>query len=90
MLLRHPKVAEAAVIGVPDPTWGEVLKAVVVLKPGQESSFEELRDFCATRLADYLKPRSVDFVDQLPRSPVGKILKRKLRDRYWGDSEFKV
>ena len=90
VLLRHPKVAEAAVIGVPEPTWGEVLKAVVVLKQGQSSSLEELNDFCAQYLADYLKPRSVDFVKELPRSPVGKILKRKLRDQYWGASEFKV
>ena len=90
VLQRHPKIAEVAVIGVPDEKWGEALKAVVVLKPGQESSYEEISDFCGQRLADYLKPRSVEFVDELPRSPVGKVLKRKLRDRYWGDAEFKV
>lgn len=90
VLLRHPKIAEVAVIGVPDATWGETLKAVVVLKAGQASSFEEIKGYCGRHLADYLKPRSVDFVDALPRSPVGKVLKRKLRDQYWADSEFKV
>ncbi|MCB2225602.1 MAG: AMP-binding protein [Desulfarculaceae bacterium] len=90
VLLRHPKVAEVAVIGVPDEKWGETLKAVVVLKNGQQSSYEEIAEYCADKLADYLKPRTVDFVAELPRSPVGKVLKRKLRDQYWGDAEFKV
>ncbi|MCF8034559.1 MAG: AMP-binding protein [Desulfarculaceae bacterium] len=90
VLLGHPKIAEVAVVGVPDDKWGETLKAVVVLKPGEESSYQEIATFCADKLADYLKPRSVDFVSELPRSPVGKVLKRKLRDQYWGDAEFKV
>ena len=90
VLRAHSKVAEAAVIGVPDEKWGEVLKAFVVLKPGETTNEREILFFCATRLADYLKPKSIELVPELPRSPVGKILKRVLREPYWKGSEFKV
>jgi acyl-CoA synthetase (AMP-forming)/AMP-acid ligase II len=90
VLRAYPKVAEAAVIGIPDEKWGEVLKAFIVLKPGETADEKEILFFCATRLADYLKPKSIEFVSELPRNPAGKILKRVLREAYWKGSEFKV
>ncbi len=79
VLYEHPSVLEAAVIGVPDPRWGEVPKAFVVLKPGQSPDAAELIDFCSKRLAKFKVPRTIAFIDALPRNPSGKVLKRELR-----------
>jgi acyl-CoA synthetase (AMP-forming)/AMP-acid ligase II len=82
-LRQHPAVYDCAVIGVPNAEWGEEVKAVVQLRPGAAASAEEIRGFLAARVADYKRPRTVDFVDELPYNPSGKILKRELRSRYW-------
>jgi fatty-acyl-CoA synthase len=82
-LLAHPAVLELGVIPVPDRTWGEVPKALVVVKPGESVTEAELIEFCRARLAHYKCPRSVEFVDSLPRTATGKVLKRELRKKYW-------
>jgi acyl-CoA synthetase (AMP-forming)/AMP-acid ligase II len=82
-LIQHPAVREVAVIGVPDEKWGESVKAVVSLVPGQTVTEEELINFCKARLASYKKPKSVDFIEQIPKNNYGKVMKRELRERYW-------
>lgn len=84
VLFAHPKVMEASVIGVPDPKWGETIRAVVVPKKGELLTEQEILDFCKDRLAGYKKPTSVVFVEELPKSPVGKVLKRVLRESLGG------
>jgi fatty-acyl-CoA synthase len=86
-LLAHPAVYEAAVIPVPDERWGEVPKALVVLKPGERLTESELLDFCRERIAHYKCPRSVEFFETLPKTGTGKILKKDLRKKYWSGSE---
>ena len=70
-------------IGVPDQRWGETVKAVVVLESGASASDVEIMSFCEGKIAGYKRPRSVDFTNELPRNPTGKILKRELREKYW-------
>jgi fatty-acyl-CoA synthase len=86
-LLTHPAVYEAAVIPVPDDRWGEVPKALIALKPGARLTEAELLEFCRGCLAHYKCPRSVEFMDALPKTGTGKILKKELRKKYWSGTE---
>jgi len=84
---QHPSVLEVAVIGAPDPYWVERVHAVVVLKKGATATAEELTDFCRGKIARYKAPKSMEFVDALPKNASGKILKREIRKRYWTNSK---
>jgi long-chain acyl-CoA synthetase len=89
-LLTHPKVADAAVFGIPHEDWGEEVKAVIEPAPGVEAGAalaDQILAFCADRMAKYKCPRSIDFVASMPRDPNGKLYKRKLRDPYWAGRE---
>ncbi len=83
-LYEHPAVAQCAVIGVPDEKWGEVGKAIVVLKPNTSATEEELIEHMKSRLAKFKVPKSVAFVAALPLSAAGKVLKRELREQFMG------
>jgi len=89
-LLKHPKVADAAVFGIPNEDWGEEVKAVIEPAPGVAAGpalAEEILAWCATHIAKYKSPRSLDFIEVMPRDPNGKLYKRKLRDPYWAGRE---
>ena len=90
VLAGHPAVAECAVIGVPSERWGEEVKAIVVLKPGQSAKAHEILAHARGDIASFKVPKSVDFVDELPRTPSGKIKKAELRKPYWSDRERQV
>jgi acyl-CoA synthetase (AMP-forming)/AMP-acid ligase II len=82
VLRSHPKVEEAAVIGISDPEWGQEPRALVVLKKGEVATSEEMIEHCRSKLAGFKRPRSVVFIDALPRSAMGKVLRKKLREQY--------
>ena len=83
VLITHPSVAGVCVVGIPDEYWGEAVHAVVVAEPGTTPTARELIDYCAGFMAGYKKPKDIEFVDDLPTSAYGKILRREVRARYW-------
>jgi long-chain acyl-CoA synthetase len=80
ILFEHPKILEACTIGVPDPYRGETVKSVVVAKPGQTLTEEEIIQFCKGKLAAYKMPKKIEFIDALPKSAIGKILRREVKN----------
>ena len=83
VLYAHPDVSEVAVIGVPDERWGDTVLAIVVPKPGAQLTSDDITAFCSERIAGYKKPRRVEFLTELPQNSIGKIDKKKLREKYW-------
>ena len=86
ILYEHPAVQECAVVSAPDEKWGERVQAVVVLKPGQITTEEELINFCRSKLAGYKCPRRVEFWKELPKTPIGKIMRKEVKAHFWKES----
>jgi long-chain acyl-CoA synthetase len=92
-IIKHPAVEDSCAIGVPNTEWGEEVKVVLMLKPGYEPSpalTAEIMTFARDHLAGFKVPRSVDYVDDLPRSPAGKIQRKKVRDPFWAGSKVQI
>jgi acyl-CoA synthetase (AMP-forming)/AMP-acid ligase II len=89
VIMGHPAVMEVAVIGAPHPEWGESVKAVVSLRPGATATPEEIKTFCADKLAKFKRPRYVQIVEAIPHNPAGKIVKPEIRKLY-GQAEDKA
>jgi fatty-acyl-CoA synthase len=90
VIATHPAVASVAVIGIPDPDWGEAVKAVVVLKEGQSVTAQELTQRVKSAKGAVQAPKTVDFVDALPLTPLGKLDKKALRAVYWNNKERSI
>jgi long-chain acyl-CoA synthetase len=93
VLFSHPAVGDVAVFGIPNPEWGEEVKAVVEPRVGikvDKKLEEELVRYCNDKLAKFKVPRTIDFIEQMPRDPNGKLYKRKLRDPYWKDTKKNI
>jgi len=90
VIVQHPAVATVVVFGIPHPYWGEAVHALVVLQPGAAASAEDIIGYCARNMAGYKKPKSVEFVDALPVSGYGKVMRREIRERYWEGYENRV
>ena len=90
ILNTHPAIHDCSVIGVPDKKWGEAIKAVVTLKRAGRVTEQELIALCKEKLGSVKAPKSVDFWDELPVSPVGKVLKREIRQHFWQDKQRAV
>ena len=91
MLAKHPAVADVACVGVPNEEWGEEVKALVQLVPGSTGDAalaKELQAFCAEHLSSQKVPRSVEYLEEIPRSEAGKVYRKALRDRYWGERKI--
>jgi acyl-CoA synthetase (AMP-forming)/AMP-acid ligase II len=90
VLCSHPSVFEACVIGVPDDKWGETIKAIIVPRQGAEVTEQELIDYCKKFLASYKKPQSINFVNDIPKNPNGKIARRAIKEKYWTHNNRRV
>jgi fatty-acyl-CoA synthase len=89
-MAMHPGVREVVVVGLPDDKWGEAVTAFVVLRPGETASAEALITFARESLAAYKAPKDVRFIDEVPKSAVGKLLRRAVRDPFWAGLERRI